>query len=55
MFIATKNIINRVKGMLKMKKVKILTITLAIILVTAISFGGIYIQTQNRMENKIKN
>ena len=38
-----------------MKKVKILTITLAIILVTAISFGGIYIQTQNRMENKIKN
>ena len=38
-----------------MKKVKILTIALAIILVTLISFGGIYIQTQNRMENKIKN
>ena len=38
-----------------MKKVKILTIALAIILVTLISFGGIYIQTQNRMENKVKN
>lgn len=38
-----------------MKKVKILTIALAIILVTLIAFGGIYIQTQNRMENKVKN
>ena len=37
-----------------MKKVKILTITLAIILVTLIAFGGVYIQTQNRMENKVK-
>lgn len=37
-----------------MKKVKILTIALAIILVTLIAFGGIYIQTQNRMENKVK-
>ena len=37
-----------------MKKVKILTIVLAIILVTLIAFGGIYIQTQNRMENKVK-
>lgn len=37
-----------------MKKVKILTIALAILLVTLIAFGGIYIQTQNRMENKVK-
>lgn len=37
-----------------MKKVKILTIVLAIILVTLIAFGGIYLQTQNRMENKVK-
>lgn len=37
-----------------MKKVKILTIVLAIILVTLIAFGGIYVQTQNRMENKVK-
>ena len=35
-----------------MKKVKILTIVLAIILVTLIAFGGIYLPTQNRMENK---
>ena len=37
-----------------MKKVKILTIVLAIILVTLIAFGGIYLPTQNRMENKVK-
>ena len=37
-----------------MKKVKILTIALAILLVTLIAFGGVYIQTQNRMENKVK-
>ena len=37
-----------------MKKVKIITIVLAIILVTLISFGGVYIQTQNRMEDKVK-
>ena len=37
-----------------MKKVKIITIVLAIILVTLVSFGGVYIQTQNRMENKVK-
>ena len=37
-----------------MKKVKIITIVLAIILVTMISFAGIYVKTQNRMENKIK-
>lgn len=37
-----------------MKKVKILTITLAIILITMISFCGIYVQYQNRMEDKVK-
>ena len=37
-----------------MKKVKILTIALAILLVTLIAFGGIYTQKQNRMENKVK-
>ena len=35
-----------------MKKVKITTIILAIILIVA--FGGVYIKTQNRMEDKIK-
>lgn len=38
-----------------MKKVKILTIVLAILLITMVAFGGIYVQKQNRMENKIKN
>ena len=38
-----------------MKKVKILTIALAILLVTLVAFGGVYIQTQNRMENKVRN
>lgn len=37
-----------------MKKVKIFTIILAIILITMIAFGGIYVQKQNRMENKVK-
>ena len=37
-----------------MRKVKILTIVLAIVLVTLVAFGGVYIQTQNRMENKVK-
>lgn len=37
-----------------MKKVKIITIALAIILVSLIAFVGIYMQTQNRMENKVK-
>lgn len=36
-----------------MKKVKILTITLIVILITMIAFGGIYVQKQNRMENKV--
>lgn len=37
-----------------MEKVKIITIVLAIILVTLVAFGGAYIKTQNRMENKVK-
>lgn len=37
-----------------MRKVKIITIILAIILVTLVAFGGVYIKTQNRMENKVK-
>lgn len=37
-----------------MRKVKILTIVLAIVLVTLVAFGGVYIKTQNRMENKVK-
>lgn len=37
-----------------MKKVKITTIILAIILITMIAFAGVYIKTQNRMENKVK-
>ena len=36
-----------------MKKIKITTIILAIILVTLVTFGGVYIKTQNRMENKV--
>ena len=38
-----------------MKKVKTITIILAIILVTLVAFVGVYVQTQNRMENKVKN
>lgn len=38
----------------KMKKIKITTIILAIALVTLVAFGGVYIKTQNRMENKVK-
>lgn len=37
-----------------MKKVKIATIIFAIILVTLVAFAGVYIQVQNRMENKVK-
>ncbi len=37
-----------------MKKIKILTIVLGIILVTMIAFFGIYVPVQNRMENKVK-
>ena len=38
-----------------MKKIKILTITLAIILIIMIGFFGTYKQVQNRMENQMKN
>lgn len=37
-----------------MKKIKILTLVLAIVLVTMVAFIGIYVPMQNRMENKIK-
>ncbi len=37
-----------------MKKIKILTITLAIIALTMIAFFGVYTPVQNRMENQIK-
>ena len=37
-----------------MKKVKIVTIILAIVLVTMVAFFGVYVPIQNRMENKVK-
>ena len=37
-----------------MKKIKILTLVLAIILVTMVAFVGIYVPVQNRMDNKVK-
>ncbi|MCI8655341.1 MAG: hypothetical protein HFJ48_05685 [Clostridia bacterium] len=37
-----------------MKKVKIATIILSVILISLISFAGVYIQKQNRMENQVK-
>ena len=37
-----------------MKKIKIITIILAIILVSLVSFVGVYVKVQNRMENQIK-
>lgn len=37
-----------------MKKIKTLTIVLAIVLVTMVAFGGVYVPVQNRMENKVK-
>ena len=39
---------------MKGNKLKIITIILAIILVCLVSFIGVYVQTQNRMENKVK-
>ena len=36
-----------------MKKIKILTITLAIVAITMLAFWGVYIQKQNRMENQM--
>lgn len=37
-----------------MKKVKIITITLIIAIITMIAFIGVYMPVQNRMENKVK-
>ena len=37
-----------------MKKIKTTTIILAIILIVLVAFGGVYIKTQNRMEDKVK-
>lgn len=37
-----------------MRRVKITTIILGIILVTLVAFAGVYVKTQNRMENKVK-
>lgn len=37
-----------------MKKIKILTIILLIILITMVSFFGVYVHVQNRMENQVK-
>ena len=37
-----------------MKKLKLITIILAIILITLVAFAGVYVKTQNRMENKVK-
>ena len=37
-----------------MKNVKIITIILAIVLISLVAFGGVYIKTQNRMEDKVK-
>lgn len=39
---------------MKKNKLKIITITFLIILITMIAFFGIYVQVQNRMENKVK-
>ncbi len=37
-----------------MKKVKVATIILTVILISLISFAGVYVQKQNRMENQVK-
>lgn len=37
-----------------MKKIKILTIALAVIAITMVAFFGVYTQVQNRMENQVK-
>ena len=43
------------KGMgFKMKKIKILTIILAVVLIIMVGFFGVYTQVQNRMENQLK-
>ena len=37
-----------------MKKIKTLTVVLAIVLVTMVAFFGVYVPVQNRMENNVK-
>ncbi len=37
-----------------MKKVKILTITLVVLMITLVAFIGVYTKVQNRMENQVK-
>ena len=37
-----------------MRKIKILTITLIIVLITMVAFFGVYTHVQNRMENQVK-
>ena len=37
-----------------MKKIKIITMIVLIILVTMVSFFGVYTQVQNRMENQVR-
>ena len=37
-----------------MKKIKLLTIILGIVLVTMVAFFGVYVSVQNRMEDKVK-
>lgn len=37
-----------------MKKIKVATIILTVILISLISFAGVYVQKQNRMENQVK-
>ncbi len=39
---------------MKGNKLKIITIILAIVLICLVSFIGVYVQVQNRMENKVK-
>ena len=39
---------------MKGNKIKIVTIILAIVLITLVGFFGIYVQVQNRMENQVK-
>ena len=37
-----------------MKKIKLLTIILLIVLITMVAFFGVYVPVQNRMEDKVK-
>ncbi len=37
-----------------MKKIKIITIIVLVILITMVSFFGVYVHVQNRMENKVR-